>query len=232
MKRELSMIKQQGLFVTGTDTNVGKTWVGQHLIDQLVKKGIDVVPHKPIESGWTNESDTDAYALAKAANKLHQLDTICPKRYRAALSPVSAARLEGQINYLTEGVSHCLKTVAKEQFLYVEGAGGFYSPLYSDGLNADLAEQLQLPVLLIAEDKLGCINHILLSLTAIKAKRLSVVAVVLNQATAQEDLIMDNLNELKELISVPIIPLNYQQDDFETAFKTLILLLNTCSSHS
>lgn len=205
-------MKQHGVFVTGTDTNVGKTWVGQHIIRQLVHQGVDVAPRKPIESGWVNTQKTDAYTLATAANKVEQLDIICPKRLTAALSPVSAAALEGKVYTINEGIDDCLAEVDQSQFLYIEGAGGFYSPLYSDGLNADLAQRLALPILLVAEDKLGCINHILLTIAAIESRNLSLIAVLLNQTCLRDSAeIMDNTRELKSLISTPIIPINYQQ---------------------
>jgi len=205
-------MKQKGIFVTGTDTNVGKTWVSQQLIAQLSAKKEDVVPRKPIESGWVNVEATDAYALAKAANKLDQLDVICPKRYQAALSPVSAAALEDKVNTLAEGLKDCLTDVSKDQFLYVEGAGGFYSPLYADGLNADLAQQLKLPVLLIADDKLGCINHVLLTIEAIKHRGLTLLAIVLNQTSEKEGgSLMDNQSELQALVASPVISVGYQE---------------------
>ena len=88
-----------------------------------------------------------------------------------------------------------------EDFLLVEGAGGFYSPLALDGLNADFAARLQLPVLLVAPDRLGVINHVLLTAEAIARRELSLFAVVLNRLDTDDTLPpgMDNLADLQSL---------------------------------
>lgn len=197
-----------GLFVTGTDTDVGKTWVGCQIIQYLSEQGFDVAPRKPVESGWPEDleaiSQTDAWKLANAANKLEQLDNVCPNRFKAAISPSRAARLEHRQIYLQQLKQQCL--VADQQLLYVEGAGGFYSPLCEDALNADLCEDLNLAVVLVSEDKLGCINHVLLSIEAIQQRGLKVVGVVLNQIQ-KNDTPQNNAEDLKELLSCNVISL-------------------------
>jgi len=86
---------KKGIFVTGTDTDVGKTWFGCQLIQYLRQQGFDIAPRKPVESGWSDDiSQTDAWKLATAANKQQQLDIICPNRFKAPVSPTRAARLE------------------------------------------------------------------------------------------------------------------------------------------
>lgn len=197
-----------GLFITGTDTDVGKTWVGCQIIQYLSEQGFDVSPRKPVESGWPEDqeaiSKTDAWKLANAANKLEHLDSICPNRFKAAISPSRAARLENTPIYLQQLKRQC--TAADSELLYVEGAGGFYSPLCEDALNADLCEALNLPVVLISEDKLGCINHVLLSIEAIQQRGLKVVGVVLNQIQ-KNDTPQNNAEDLKELLSCNVITL-------------------------
>ena len=199
----------KGLFVTGTDTDVGKTWVGCHLIQYLSKQGFDIAPRKPVESGWPENAasiqQTDAWKLANAANKLDQLDIICPNRFKAAISPSRAARLENKEVTLKQLTQQCLSQHQATQLLYVEGAGGFYSPLCEDGLNADLCEALQLPIILIAEDKLGCINHVLLSIAAIKQRHLKIIGVVLNQITTTNDINQNNVEDLRELLDCTVI---------------------------
>jgi len=92
------------------------------------------------------------------------------------------------------------------QFLYVEGAGGFYSPLATDGLNADLAQALELPVLVVAEDRVGCINHVLLTCEALERRGLELAGVILNlrQPTPAG---MDNASDLQPLLRAPVLRL-------------------------
>ena len=135
----------KGLFVTGTDTNVGKTWVGSSLLSELTKLNIPVKARKPVESGWPTGEDitsTDAWKLAQATNNTNALDEICPNQFSAALSPDRAAMLENKTLNLDDLYKDCLRGVTETDFLYVEGAGGFYSPISDDGLNADLANLL------------------------------------------------------------------------------------------
>lgn len=198
---------KKGIFVTGTDTSVGKTWFGCQLIAYLRQQGFDIAPRKPVESGWSDDiSKTDAWKLATAANKQQQLDIICPNRFKAPVSPTRAARLEQHELSLMQLKQQCLATLGPKQLLYLEGAGGFYSPLCEDGLNADLCELLGLSVILVAEDKLGCINQVLLSVEAIKQRGLRLLGVVLNQRYINPlDTQQDNLQDLKEYLTGDII---------------------------
>ena len=205
----------RGIFVTGTDTDVGKTYVATLLAAQLVKNGVKVIPRKPIESGCRNMYGelipSDALALRQAAAYDGDLSNVCAYRFEAALSPVRAARIENQtitIKQLDQACNH-----TGDDFVLVEGAGGFYSPLADDGLNADLAEALQLPVLLVANDRLGCINQILLTAEAISNRGLKLAAVVLNEKDQQNNLDMNNAEDLREYIDAPIYALKHAQNN-------------------
>jgi dethiobiotin synthetase len=206
----------KGVFVTGTDTDVGKTWVGCLLIKALVAKGANVQPRKPAESGWPDEleklTQTDAWQLANAANQTNQLDTICPNRFPAPLSPVRAARMVDSPLYLDTITKQCTDKLQKSDFLYVEGAGGFYSPLVEDGLNADLASQLQLPIILVANNRLGCMNHVLMSHEIIQQRGLNLLAVVLNQVDEiDRSTAMNNQEDLQEYLTSPVFSLGHKQ---------------------
>lgn len=203
-----------GIFVTGTDTNIGKTWVGQNLIPVLLRRKIRVIPRKPIESGWKVDDieNSDAWFLASAANKIDSLDHICPNRFSPPLSPVRAAEIEGKKLLIQDVAQQCLDNITENDFLYVEGAGGFYSPLCADGLNADLACALKLPVLLVAENRLGCLNQILLSVEAIEKRGLILKAIILNTVSVDTSINgMDNLEDLKSLVKYPVITLQHNQ---------------------
>lgn len=199
----------KGVFITGTDTDVGKTWVGQKIIQQLTNDGVSVEPRKPVESGWPEDITlSDAWKLSHAANKEEKLDAICPNRFLAAISPDRAAKIEGKSLTINQLSTQCTENIDSEKdFLYVEGAGGFYSPLCSDGLNTDLAKALKLPIILVVADRLGCINHALLSIGAIEKAGLSLLGVVLNNIeesiTGSRD--MNNYEDLLEKIDYPLI---------------------------
>jgi len=199
----------KGVFITGTDTDVGETWVGQKIIQQLTKNGVSVEPRKPVESGWPVDITlSDAWKLSHAANKEEKLDAICPNRFLAAISPDRAAKIEGKYLRIDQLSTECTDNFNPEKdFLYVEGAGGFYSPLCSDGLNADLAKTLKLPVILVVGDRLGCINHALLSIEAIEKAGLSLLGVVLNniEVSKPDSLNMNNYKDLSEKIDYPLI---------------------------
>lgn len=202
----------RGIFVTGTDTDVGKTRIATALARQLSAQGIRVVPRKPVESGCRKSEGelipADALALRLAAGYAGELSEVCPYRFEAALSPVRAARLSGEKVTLAHLRRACTAE-DENSFMLVEGAGGFYSPLAEDGLNADLAEALQLPVLLVADDRLGCINQILLSAEAIEKRGLQLAAIVLNATTPQAPAGMDNAEDLRELIDAPLYKVAY-----------------------
>ena len=199
---------KRGLFITGTDTDVGKTYIGAQIVARLNKMNFNVVPRKPIESGCKRIDEIlhphDANQYYEAIERIFPLSDICPFRFEPAISPQRAARLVNQPISVEETKQACLKNVNEKDFLVVEGAGGFYSPLCEDGLNADIAEALQFPILLIANDKLGCINHILLTIEAIQNRNLKIYSIVLNGKNQTHDDSMNNIDDLKTLVDVPI----------------------------
>ena len=213
----------KGLFVTATDTNTGKTWVGKNLIQALQKKGTSVVPRKPVESGWNdNTTLTDAWILADAAGCIDDLNSVCPNQFKAAISPDRAASIEGESLSIDQLHQQCLKDVDVNDFLYIEGAGGFYSPLCADGLNADLAVALRLPILLVVENRLGCINQALLSVEAIESRGLKLIALVLNNPiSAVLDSNMDNLTDLRHHTHYPVIAFNHMTDNENDTNKVI-----------
>ncbi|MDH5612508.1 MAG: dethiobiotin synthase [Gammaproteobacteria bacterium] len=206
----------RGIFVTGTDTDVGKTYVATLLAAQLTTSGIKIIPRKPIESGCSPQHGelipSDASALKTAANYQGDLSEVCSYRFEPALSPVRAARMAQQ-KITIEQLSHVCKHNTGDGFVLVEGAGGFYSPLAEDGLNADLAAALQLPVLLVAHDRLGCINQILLTAEAIAHRGLRLAAIVLNAKDQKNNSAMDNAEDLREHIDAPIYTFAYAQNN-------------------
>jgi dethiobiotin synthetase len=214
-----------GVFITGTSTDVGKTHIGVLLCRQLRESGVTVVPRKPIETGCEPVNGElipkDATALKQAAGYAGSLNEVCPFRFEPAISPVRAALLAHRELNIEQLVSSCLAAGEKD-FLLVEGAGGFYSPLTENGLNADLASALQLPVLLVANDTLGVINQVLLSAEAIKNRGLSLVGVVLNTVDDDKPAHMDNAADLRQLLDYPVFSQSYSALDKAVLAKDLL----------
>lgn len=203
----------RGVFITGTDTGVGKTQIARHLVAILTTRGMRVRVRKPVESGCIEHDGeripADGTALREAAGAIESLDQVCPFRLRAAISPERAAVLEGKPINLDDLHQACLAGVEEDDFLVVEGAGGFYSPLAENTLNADLAQRLGLAVLLVVGDRLGCLNHALLSAEAIASRGLALAAIVLNRYTDDRLEGMDNVLDLKTRLAVPLFVTPY-----------------------
>lgn len=206
----------QGVFITGTGTDVGKTFVGTAVARALSEQNINVIPRKPVESGCVKHNNElipeDATALKKAANFQGDLDEVCHYRFEPAISPVRAAHLAKTILTTEQLVNICLNG-SENGFTLVEGAGGFYSPIAENGLNADLAVALQLPVLLVADDKLGALNQVLLSVEAIKSHGLQLIGVVLNSLTNDKNENMDNAADLREYLDCPVFTSPFKQEE-------------------
>ncbi|GAB2517193.1 dethiobiotin synthase [Lysobacter humi (ex Lee et al. 2017)] len=204
----------RGLFITGTDTGVGKTRAACALAHALASRGLPVHARKPVESGCAESADglvpADAAALRAAAGGQEPLARVNAIRLRAPLSPERAAALEG-VRYDIEGLAGaCTAGVGDQGLLLVEGAGGFYSPIGPGALNADLATRLGLPVLLVAADRLGVINHVLLTIEAIRQRGLELAGVVLSEPhSAGTDPAMDNRGELERWTGIQAISLPY-----------------------
>jgi len=197
-----------GYFITGSDTDVGKTYISCQIIAQLRRLNIDLETRKPAESGCHEDAGGvllthDAAALQQANDNRESLERINPFRYRAALAPHRAARLEGQRIELEALLDACSRDNPASR-LIVEGAGGFYSPLAENGLNADLASALQLPVIIVVADRIGAVSQALMTLQAVTSRHLPVAAIVLNQIVPQDASAMDNAADLSPHCDTPI----------------------------
>lgn len=215
---------KQGVFITGTDTGVGKTRIGAALAWQLSRCGLRVRPRKPVESGCPEEAGglrpQDAWTLREAAGGVDALDSVCPYRLRAPLSPERAARLEAVPLSLGMLYEACWAEVGDEDFLLVEGAGGFYSPIAEGALNADLAGGLGLPVLVVAADRLGTLNHTLLTVEAVRMRGLALAGLVLNQPIPQADGgDMDNAEDLARWLRCAVLRMPHSLDGGPIAWR-------------
>ena len=170
-----------GLFVIGTDTEVGKTFVACRLAKLLVEMGMRVGVYKPVASGSIDSCPSDGELLRDAANQLCELEQVCPQQFAASVAPPVAAAMEGRTvdeGLLLTGANWWL---GRCDLLIVEGAGGALSPISPRQTVLDLAVQFGYPLLLVVANRLGAVNHTLLTLEAAQKRGLRVEAIVLNQ---------------------------------------------------
>ncbi len=173
----------RGIFVTGTDTGVGKTIVAAVLARLLRMNGVSVGVMKPVTSGCREVDDTlisdDALLLCQAAG-LPFSDDVAPYRLREPMAPADAARIDGvRIDF--SAIKAAFDRVSSTcEYVIVEGAGGLMVPLSGGLLVADLARELGLPLLVVARPGLGTINHTVLSCFAAQQMGLQVAGVIVN----------------------------------------------------
>ena len=196
----------RGLFVTGTDTGVGKTEVSCALGAGARAGGLDLGAMKPAESGVGPGEPSDSERLRAAAGGGDDPALVCPYRFAAPLAPAVAARLAG-VEVRLEVVLEAARALsARHAALLVEGAGGLLVPLTARESYADLAVALGLPVLVVARAGLGTVNHVALTVEALRARRLEVAGVILNRVTAVEDpSVPHNAGEILRLTGAPVL---------------------------
>jgi dethiobiotin synthetase len=207
----------RGVFIIGTDTEVGKTFQACRLARALLARGKKVGVYKPVASGArptgrkkndkslagnSSMDNSDAELLQAAASSPEPLSRICPQSFAASIAPPLAARLEGkQVDerLLIDGAqwwrNHC-------DFLIVEGAGGALSPISDSMLVLDVAQKLRLPLVLVAANRLGVVNHTLLSIEAAGARHLDLLGVVLNTLPCSSSLEYSMENALPQAVAV------------------------------
>ena len=198
--------KPRGLFVTGTDTGVGKTLVSVSLIKALVMHGLRVSVMKPIASGSEHTPaglrNADALALAAASNVAAPYNAINPYCFEPAISPHIAAE-EAGIAVDTHVIAQGFETLAAGvDLVVVEGAGGWYAPISESQAMADLPGLLDIPVLLVVGLRLGCLNHALLTKRAIEASGVELAGWVANTIDPTMDRRAANLSSLERRLGV------------------------------
>lgn len=200
-----------GLFVAGTDTSVGKTYIAAQIAAALTREGLKVGVYKPAASGCRRIGralvSDDALALWRAAGEPGELKAVCPQRFAAPLAPHLAARQERKeidAKLLRRGIDYWRK---RSDIVIVEGAGGLMSPVGERDYVADLAADFGYPLIVVAPNRIGTINGTLLTLIAAAARPrpLPIAGIVLNDVLPPEirdPSILSNRLEL-ELRCVP-----------------------------
>lgn len=176
-----------GIFITGTDTGVGKTFISCGLIKAMRSMGMHVCPMKPVETGCTMKNGElipgDTEKLMKASDISGPVDIINPFRFKKPLAPSVAAALEGKrIDRRT-----ILRTYKKLSETYetviVEGAGGIMVPIHKQYYVLDLIHDLDLPVIIVSRPGLGTINHSLLTVEAARSRGVKILGIIFNNAS-------------------------------------------------
>ena len=203
------MAKANGFFITGTDTEIGKTVVSSLLIRQLVNAGHKVLGMKPIASGcektqdgWFNE---DVASLMQAANVELPVDLINRYHFEPAIAPHIAAEQEDIQIALDDIVADYRQCSKQADYVIVEGVGGWQVPLNKQQSVADLAQQLGLPVVLVVGVRLGCINHALLTVQSIRSQGIKLAGWVANCCEPDAVCIQENITSLQNRISEPML---------------------------
>jgi dethiobiotin synthetase len=201
----------KSLFITGTDTGVGKTTVASAIAAALRRRQRDVGVSKPVETGCQVGSDgrripADAEQLRWAAGREDEdIDLICPFRLRDPLAPSVAARREGMRLELSDVIAAVRSVVARHELALVDGAGGLHVPISAAATFADLARTCELRLLVVVGNRLGAINHARLTLDWARSAGLDVAGYVINTLTATDDLAADtNVATLRELLGAPL----------------------------
>ncbi len=224
----------KGIFITGTDTGVGKTVIAAGIIRALGRKGVQAGAMKPVETGCIDEGGTlvasDGMFLRKIAGMVEPAGVVTPVRFSSPLAPMVAAELEGRSVDL-DAIMHAFSTlITKYDFLVVEGAGGIMVPLIRENERmgecvnettggpeqrrvqsayymSDLMKSLDLPVVVVARAGLGTINHTLLTVMHAIGKGIGVRGVIINSTGPDGNSIAERTNPgvLQRICPVPIL---------------------------
>ena len=189
------------IFVTGTDTGVGKTSFTVWLLQQLRERGVRCAGYKPICCGDRD----DAVQLQAAGSPELTIDDVNPVWLRTPAAPLTAARAEQREIDLPSLRAGFLRLEARVDFVAVEGVGGWMVPITADYFSSHLAAELALPVVVVARNRLGCLNHILLTVHALEAAGLRGAGVVLNDFAEESDVAMKtNAEILRSCLPLPV----------------------------
>ncbi len=212
----------KGVFITGTDTGVGKTFVTAGLVSLLIKEGLDVGVMKPIETGCPKRNSRlvprDATFLKVVSGSEDALSLINPYRFSKPLAPLIAAEIDRKKIKIRKISSAYKKLREKHDIIFVEGAGGLLVPLTGKLTNLDLILELNLPIIVVVGSKLGAVNHTLLTLNWARENGVKILGLLINHPnpnpSSRKSLVektnpglIKSFAEVPVLGNVPYIPL-------------------------
>ena len=214
-------------FITGTDTDAGKTFAMCCLLQAAKKQGLATAAVKPIAAGGilTNEGfkNEDALQLQKLCTLQLEYEEINPICLQQAIAPhIAAAQEQVEIN-ASELAEHCKKVINKKADLtLIEGAGGWMVPLNQQEYIGDIVKVLNIPVILVVGMKLGCLNHALLTVNALKEEGINLHGWIANQLDPEMPVFEENIKTLQSKIAAPlltIIPWSYDSEISDLIIK-------------
>ena len=210
----------KSLFITGTDTSVGKTTITAALTLAIQQQGKSVGVLKPVETGVDGEhhEHSDTERLRHLLSPPPSFDSVCLYAFPQPLAPLAAARKKGTTINISRIRSHMQELVHQYSFLLIEGAGGIFTPLTPQHTIRDLAKSLNVPCLIIGNTKLGGINHCLLTIEALQQAGIRLYGIVLNESSFMNQTTITRQQQastvelLREWSSVPIFgPIEFTQ---------------------
>lgn len=222
-----------GVFITGTDTNCGKTIIAGGVARVLLRKGFNVGIMKPVATAGEQSPEMggrprlmsdDALHLRQAAATSDSLDLINPVCFKAALAPWPAARYEKKTVDLKRIMNAFRELEKRHDFLVVEGIGGLKVPIKRDFFVSDLIFRMHLPVIIVANPEIGMINHTLLTIGALKQEGIPLCGVIINNYQGRTRAEKTNPNVLQKIIKrrVIVVPhLPRLRTDFDTLARHL-----------
>lgn len=206
-----NMTSTKGIFVTGTDTGVGKTVVSALIVRALKLKGVNTAVMKPIETGCRKEGTvlipSDGEFLKEMAEMDEPITEVTPYCFETPVAPLVASETEGRDIHIERIIDQFKRLTKKYDFVVVEGVGGLMVPITEVAMVVDLIEELDIPVIIVSLNKLGVLNHTLLTVEAIKNRSLELKGLVMNNQTIDPlDRSQDsNLQVLKRILQMPVI---------------------------
>ncbi|MEW6614362.1 MAG: dethiobiotin synthase [Thermodesulfobacteriota bacterium] len=222
---------KKGIFITGTDTEVGKTVVAAGLAGAIKAKGIDVGVMKPVATGAIRTPDglisTDVQFLLKSIECHDELNLVNPITIELPLAPLVASRLEGCEIELDKIRNAYFKLSQRHDFIVVEGIGGILVPIKEDYFVSDMIKELDLPCIIVARPGLGTINHALLTLREAQQKGIEVRGFIINGMDEQKAGIAERTNPevIKGLSHIPmlgVLPFDPRVDIFSLEMGDII----------
>ncbi len=197
------------LFVTGTDTEVGKTYMSAGLLSYFNARGCSTIGLKPVASGAHQKNgacyNTDALMLQQAASVKLPYAVVNPFLLEAPVAPHIAAAYEG-VALSAQGIIHWMQGIWQEHpadVYIVEGVGGWHVPLNDTETMAHVVQPLKLPVILVVGIRLGCLNHAILTEQAVGAMQIPIYGWIANILDAKSPAIIENINTLKTWLASP-----------------------------
>ena len=213
-------MKSNTFFVTGTDTDAGKTYVSQALLHGLKQLKFQVFGFKPIAAGVDETGlNADARGLQRASSKLLPYTQINPILFQEPCAPHLAGDInQNQLSAWIQSLAHI-----EADYCLIEGAGGWLLPISATTYLADIVQQHQWPVVLVVGMKLGCLNHTMLTFRELQRSGVPVIGWVANQIDAHMLKFDENLADLTARLPIPRLAVLAYQPQGATASQTLQL---------